>query len=907
MASQVLRDEPEEVRRQVEALVAHLETGDDPALDRGVLAIAPGLADGLGASADLPGLGVAAVGDRVGPYRLLEPLGHGGMGVVFLAERADHEFEQRVAVKLLSAPASSAAERARFLRERQFLAHLEHPSIARLLDGGVTERGVPYLVLEAVDGLPIDRHCDQNGASIERRLRLFLDVCDAVEHAHRRLIVHRDLKPANILVTTTHDGREAVKLLDFGIAHLVELDDDATRTLLHAFTPDYASPEQLRRERAGIPSDVYSLGVLLYRLLAGRLPHDTRHRRPSEVELLVCTVDPPPPSRARLGELPPRASARSDRQLARRLRGDLDNIVLRAMAKEPEQRYASVGDLARDLRRHLDGRPVEARAPTAGYRLRKFVRRHRLLVAAAVAVVGALALGLALAAIQAARATRERDVARREAAKAASVASFLAELFGAADPYAVERAEPTVRELLARGEERIGRELVPYPEVRADLLATMGRAYRGLGDYQAAERLTREALDLHRDAGHADPLAFGRALHDHANVRSALGDRDDAARHLDQAIEVLEDSGHAHSADMAGALISRARLESHYDDDLAERLYLKALDILERNEVSGSTPAILHELGGIYEARGDLEASLRLKTESLRMAAELHGPNHPSVHLMQGNLAVLHKLRGDLEEAERLARASIAGLEARLGAEHPDLASGLNNLGNLLLDQGRVQEAAPLVERAVRLGSIRPDDTYETVAYRVNLGTLRREQGRAQEALALYQEAGAFFRERLGAGHPAVARIDSLSAQALRLLDRGAEAEALLRGALALQETALHADHPDLAESRAALGGLLCERGDPESGLPQVLDGCAGSSLRPQEGPLRRAACSLELGLCRAAASEIRLAGRQLEEAAPLLAGALPAEHYLQERAQRLAVAIELARPARGVGPEGDG
>jgi eukaryotic-like serine/threonine-protein kinase len=880
-----VRDEPAEVRRQVEALLPHLDGKPDP-LDRGIGAIAPDLAATWNGGGAVP-----SAGDRVGAYRLLRLLGRGGMGVVFLAERADSEFEKRVAIKLL-ASSVFGSERARFLRERQLLAHLEHPSIARLLDGGVTDGGIPFLVLEAVEGEPIDRWCDMRNATVEERLRLFLAVCDAVQYAHKRLIVHRDLKPANILVT----GDGAVKLLDFGIARLLELADDeapvATRTLLHAFTPDYASPEQLRGERTAIPSDVYSLGVLLYRLLAGRLPYSTRGVGLTEALRIVVEIEPPPPSRAALEALDDEPQ-RSRLQRARRLRGDLDNITLRSLEKEPEQRYGSVGELARDLRRHLEGLPVEARAPTLGYRVRKFVRRHRVGVLAASAVAASLLLGLVLATFQARRAERQRGLAEREAAKADTVASFLIDLFDAADPYAREAEEPTLRELLARAEATIEARLGDQPEARADLLGALGRAYLGLADYAAADRLTGEALRLRRRLLAPGDPELAETLSDAARVRAAHEDVEGARALFEEAVATLE-TGWGDTEVLADALVGLARLE--LDDRSKEDLYQRALDSFARRGVEAHTSIaeILHERGMIEERRGHLAEAEALKLRSLEMTEALLGPHHPVVFQMQSNLAVLNRLQGDLEEAEHLSRSALDGLERRLGPNHPDLGDPLTNLGNLLLEQGRRDEAAAFIERAVLLGGARPASGYKTTAYQVNLATLRREQGRYEEAIELYQDASAYFRAELGADHRAVARLESLTAQSLRLLGRDRQAEALFRRSVAIQEMDPAADHRNLAETRGGLGGLLCEQGDVEGGAPLVEAAC--STLAP--GVLWQATCRIELATCRAAAGDRPSAERLLGEAGEMLRDTLPADHYLHARAARLG-----AEPSRGARP----
>jgi eukaryotic-like serine/threonine-protein kinase len=879
-AEAALGGQPESVRREVEALLPRLM---EPAevLDRGVQHAAPELGERLAEASWRSGPTIGA-GDRIGPYRLLRELGRGGMGVVYLAERADRQYDQRVAIKLVSSTSGTVAL-SRFLRERQFLADLQHPAIARLLDGGVTDGGDPYLVMELVEGRPIDRHCRHVDASVEERLAVFLDVCDAVQYAHRRLIVHRDLKPANILVT----DEGAVKLLDFGIARLLDPEDtgeSATRTVMRAFTPEYASPEQIRGERVGIVSDVYSLGVLLYRLLTERAPYQTTGVDPAEASRVVSEVEPQVPSRRILEEAEgPRAQ-----KLARRLRGDLDNIVLKALAKRPEERYADVAEFAADLRRHLEGRPVVARSATRAYRFGKLLRRHRLGVAAAAAILASLVLGLALTARQARQTAEERDRAQREATKAATVAAFLSELFDSADPYLSGSTEPSVRDLLDRGERRIAADLADHPEARADLLGAIGGAYRSLGDYARAQPLTEEALALHRALRAPDPSGLVRALLDHGRVRESHGDSEGARSLYSEAVDRLEASGSEPSLELAEGLAGLAGLRDLPSEE-KERLYRRALDIREQAG-SGADPEkahLLQNLAVVYEELGDLARATRLKREALRMTEESLGPDHPMVHILTSNLALAVWIQGDFAEAERLYRAAAAGLEQSLGRDHPDLANTYSSLGKLLLELGRRDEAAPFVETAALLGGAVPGESYSTSAQQVNVATLRREQGRTAEALTLYESALAYFRERLGVEHAAVARLESLMAQCLRIDGESARAERLFRRALTIQEQG-HPHDRALAETRRGLGGLLCARGTFREGAPLVERGCERIVATGGADPLRAAECLLDRASCRLAAGREDLGSRLLDEAEALLAGSLPDDHYLWDRARRI-------------------
>ncbi|MDH3745348.1 MAG: serine/threonine-protein kinase, partial [Acidobacteriota bacterium] len=482
--------EDDELRRRIESLLASSDRGTgliSGAIDR--------------AAADTTGPAVA--GERIGPYRLLEEIGSGGMGAVYLAERADEEFEQRVALKVVRAGALNPRIVERFLAERQFLARLDHPHIARLLDGGTTEAGVPYFIMEHVDGIPIDEYCDSKRLSTRERLELFRSVCGAVESAHRKLIVHRDIKPSNLLVTP-----EGVpKLLDFGIAKLVEPEAPGEALTVmgeRAMTPEYASPEQVRGEPVSTATDVYALGLLLYKLLSGRRAHRITSYQPSDVERIVCEAIPERPSTA-ITSIPaeepqtsgdgstvtPESIGRARRtvpaRLKKRLAGDLDNIVLMALRKEPERRYPSIEQLSEDIRRHLKGLPVLAHADSFGYRASKFVRRNAGGLTAAVLVFLSLAGGLVVSTVQAKR-------AKLEARHAAEVTDFLTGLLEVSDPELAQGREVPVREVLDLAAFRIEGELGDQPRVQARIGTLIGHLYHRIGQYEEADRLLSQAL-----------------------------------------------------------------------------------------------------------------------------------------------------------------------------------------------------------------------------------------------------------------------------------------------------------------------------------------------------------------------------------------------------------------------------
>ena len=502
------------LRAEVQALLAaHDDSG--------------GILDGNALNVAGPLISASPIRPRIGPYRVLREIGRGGMGVVYLAERDDGQYRRRVAIKLLRTSPDADELHRRFVAERQILASLNHPNIAQLVDGGVTDEHFPYLVMEYVNGVPITTFCDRQRLGIDERLALFRDVCAAVHHAHQNLVIHRDIKPNNILVT---DERR-VKLLDFGIAKLLNptlgpADQPITHTEWRVMTPEYASPEQVRGDSLSTASDVYALGVLLYELLSGRRPHRLTSGSPQELAEVIVQREPALPSAAVSRSEPARADATTadltpesiaaDRHLSverlgRRLQGDLDAIVMMALRKETARRYGSADLMWEDVQRHLDGLPVLAHRGTRWYRARKFVSRHRVEAIAAAIVTVALVTGASAAVRQAAVANRERDRAEQALDQSREVTDFLVRLFRTPAPPGASRDQVTARELLATGTARI-EELRAQPIVQAQMLDALGRVNRELGRFDDAERMLRRALQLRR-AQYGD---------DHAEVAASL-------------------------------------------------------------------------------------------------------------------------------------------------------------------------------------------------------------------------------------------------------------------------------------------------------------------------------------------------------------------------------------------------
>ena len=744
----------------------------------------------------------SAAGHRVGAYTLVSPIGHGGMGTVWLATRSDGRFDGHVAIKLLNLGLLGRAGEARFAREGQILARLRHPNIASLLDAGVAAMGQPYLVLEHIDGSHIDEYCQRLALDVRARVRLFLDVLAAVAHAHANLIVHRDLKPSNVLVTT---GGQ-VKLLDFGIAKMLGgaeappygADGGLASTTVQggpAFTPSYAAPEQLTGAAVTTATDVYSLGMLLYVLLGGSVPS----RGGTPAEWLASAVETELP---RLSTVVPNGQA---------IRGDLDNIVAKALKKRPGERYPSVSAMADDLGRYLRHEPVTARRDTVGYRTAKFLRRRRTAVGVAAAVVLSMT---SMAGFYTARLGTERDRARQEAVKSARVTELMISLLTGADPQQLARngGEPTVRALLDAGAERLAHDLRDQPAVRAELLTAIGRVYQRLGAYEKAAPLLEQAVAQGRARG-TDTAGFAQALNDFGVLRRERAD-------LKVATPLLEE-----------ALAMRRRLFGREHKDIAVTLV---------------------ELGRAYEDAGVPDRAEPLFREALAMRERIFGDAHKETATSKSALALLLWRRGDLVGAEPLFRQSLDTSRALLGDSHPNVATSWNNLGLILLDRGDAAGAEPMFRESLAIKRRVLGSTHATIAPSLNnlAGSLR-EQGRYAEARAAVEEAQRLTREQLGPAHPSLATYQVTLARIELAGGTRARAEALLRDALVRQQRAAPENDWRLAATRSWLAEALLRRGEYREALPLLQ--AAGRVLKDVPGRQGREAAATRTRLALAA------------------------------------------------------
>ena len=720
-------------------------------------------------SSDLDRRNSLPPGTRIGAYAVIREIGRGGMGAVYLAERADGQFAQRVAIKVLRMETEEVVRR--FGQERRILASLQHPSIARLYDGGVTEDGRSYFVMEHVDGVPIDAYCKERDLLVEQRLRLFIEVGEAVQQAHRSLVVHRDLKPANILVTASGE----VKLLDFGIAKLLEPDlasdaAPATRTTMRVMTPEYASPEQVRAEPVTTASDIYQLGLLLYELLTGQRAQRLQDSTMVELERAICDTQPVPPSL-----VVPRG------RLRKRLAGDLDNIVLMALRKEPERRYATAEQMVEDMRRHLARQPVRARPDTLGYRTGTFVRRHRGGVTAAAAVALVLA---GLVAFYTMRLAAERDRARLEAAKAAKVSELLTGLLTGADPFRTPDAkEPTVRNLLDAGAERIQKELAGEPELQAEMLNVIGRVYQQLGLHDKAKPLLEQAVALGRRGVGPESERMAQSLQNLGVLRREMGDLAASAPLLEEALAMRRRVlGPEHKA-VAQTLEDLAYVYQLRGDKTTEPLVREALAIRRKalGDEHRDTVSSLNDLGLLLLQKGDLAGAEPLLRQCVASNRKLLGEGHPDVATAMGNLALVLQAKGDHAEAESLIRQALSISRKALGDRHLDVGIKLNNLAKSLRLQGKYDEAAAALEEALQI--TRPalgNDHQRTIHFTVALALVRLEQGQARVAEPMLRHALQVRVRTLPADDTRLLHTKSVLGAVLTKLARYDEAERLL-------------------------------------------------------------------------------------------------------------------------------
>ena len=835
--------------------------GEDAALAEEILAMLA--ADETGAPLlierlvrDDGGVADPLIGSRIGPWQIVAPLGRGGAGAVYRVDRCDGQYEQAAALKLLAPGVLSRDAAARLAVERRILARLVHPNIARLIDGGLTGNGTPYLVMEYVDGQPITTYCDERDLGVDDRLRLFQVACSAVQHAHRALVVHRDLKPSNIYVSRGGD----VKLLDFGIAKLLEEDPLAqtpvTRTGLRTLTLAYAAPEQLRGDAVTTSADVYGLGVVLYELLTGIRPHAVQTMTPAEAERAILEEDPPAPS----------SVARP--ALARRVRGDLDRICLMALRKEAERRYGSVEQLATDVEHFLHSRPVAAQPATLRYRMGRFVRRNRVAVCVAALFVILLSAFAATAIVQGRQVAAERDRAQLERDKAQRVVKIIIDLFQAANPQAVpEGDKQTVGTFLEEAEQRVLSGLGDDLDLSATMKHVLGQMHDARSDFRRARPLLEQALAESRQAkgpddpetltiqGHLGSLLVGldelpaaRALLEEALERSIRT----VGEHHALTADALFVLGSAHGQEAGRpfferSLAIRRAVSAPGDPDLA--ITLNALAILDMNaQRFAEARALFDEAYGVTQATnggrntnalmvvsntavlltrtGDLAGAEEAHRKALALAIELRGPNSLAVATAYNNLATVYATQGKLEKAREHFQLAYERHVPLLGPTHSRTANAARNLGLTLLLLERPAEALPWMERSLRAyEATRGTDSRDTVSVRAQHAAVLSALGRHAEAITRLRVAAARLAELAPPeGHATVADAQMFLGRALFDAGRTAESEAPYRAALAFRARAA-GDPRSRASAECELARTLAAIGHPGEAR-ELLDRC---------------------------------------------------------------------------------
>ena len=755
-------------------------------------------------------------GARLGPFVVLERIGRGGMGVVYRGRRAESDFAQDVAIKLIRRGFDFDDVQARFLRERRILAKLEHPHLARFIDGGLAPDGRPWFALEFVQGETVTRWCDGRRLDLRARVRLFLDVCAAIQYAHSQLVVHRDLKPANILV----DAEGRAKLLDFGIAKLVGGDDEpgATLTLAGqqaALTPEYAAPEQFSGTAgAGVTSDVYALGVVLYELLGGALPYSLDRNDRAAMEHTVRQQPPQPLAQAITRDGATAASARLAERATglpayrREVAGDLERILGKALAKEPERRYATVQALADDLSDWLEGRPVRVSGHRPGYRLAKFIGRHRAAVAFAALAATGTAAGVVATVWQARQAIES-------ARHANAMRTWLVELFESGVPGSAAERVPDARTLIDRGAQRARSELRDQPMLQADMLATLGRIHNQLGLHAQAEPLLLQALEVRRTLGRERSPEAADVLLDLALVERRRQRLDAAAAHLREALAITIQHGdparEAAVRQLAGIV---SGLSGRTDEGVREAR--RAIDLLQQIErpAGSRTAAALNGLGVIlYQARRYDEALVPWR-DALALYKRLHGDTHVHVAGLCSNIGDALRELGRLDEAEAMLREAIA-VDARVYLQpDPAQATHLGNLAALLGSRDRFEEAEQLMRKALQIRSaLYGEGSPQAARSLINLGLALARQGKLEEGITVYRRAQAIFVDAPGEWRNERAYLHQNLAQGLSGVGDWIAAESEARAALALRLELEGEDGRETTEARAMLGSVLLASG----------------------------------------------------------------------------------------------
>jgi non-specific serine/threonine protein kinase/serine/threonine-protein kinase len=770
----------------------------------------------------------------IGQYKILSLLGEGGMGEVWLAKQTE-PVHRRVALKIIKLGMDTKQVLARLEAERQALAVMDHPNIASFFDGGATETGRPYFVMELVQGIPITEYCDTHRLNTDERLELFIDVCNAVQHAHQKGVIHRDLKPSNILVAVK-ESEPVVKIIDFGIAKA--LGHDLTeRTLVTRVgqivgTPDYMSPEQAEQSGLDVDTrtDVYALGVILYELLVGVLPFDFAAKADQVIRHAIRETEVSRPSTklTSLGDTQDtiaRYRRTTADALRRELRTDLDWIILRAMEKDRTRRYATANGLVLELERHLRNEPVQAHAPSSAYRAKKFVRRHRVGVAFAGVVAILLSLFAVGMSIQAVRISRERDRAEQEGAKAQAVNDFLRRMLASANPW-VEGRDVKVVDVLDQAAGEIDAVLGDQPGVESSVRTTLGRTYRELGLHGEADTQFGRALEAHQPLDPAGDWELATILNEIGVLRQLQGAFGVADSLFTEALEIREETqgrGHLFTAESLNNLctVKTARGDFLAADSLCREALATRRGILGDQHLDVAVTE--SNLANLLFQKGDLEEAATLFESALFTQQGAIGSDF-SVAMMMNNLAITYRHLERFSEAEPLYRESLEIKRRELGETHPQVAVAQNNLGVFLWQRGDLSEAEGLIREALASNRATYKDVNPEVSSNIqNLALILRDQGRLDEAEGFFRQTLAIDRQVLGDTHPDIARDFNNLGGLFMVAGRYSEAEAAFRESERIQMGNFPNDSWQVATARTLLGSCLIEQNRYEEAEPLVV------------------------------------------------------------------------------------
>jgi serine/threonine-protein kinase len=787
---------------------------------------------------ELLAAGQPLIGKQVGSYTIKEKIGEGGMGVVYRAERSDDEFAHRVAIKIIRHERATRENIRRFKHEQRILAGLNHPGIARLFDGGVTGDGFPYIIMEYVDGTPIDDYCHQQSCTLDHKIELFENVLEAVRYAHENLVIHRDLKPGNILVD--QDGN--IKILDFGISKLLEDEDDMelTQTGARLLTPRYAAPEQVRQENITTATDLYALGIVFYQLLSGEHPFDFAELSQYDVEQAILEQEAPRPS-AKI----------SSPKLQKKLQGDLDAIALKAIRKEPDKRYRVANEFLDDLKNYQTGLPVSAQEDSFNYRSQKFFKRHKQGVAIA---AGILLLVIGLTGFYTWRIAQQRDMAQLEAEKSAQISNFLMSLFKASKPDQSKGETITARMLLDEGQRR-AESLSEQPIVQARMLSLIGQVHMDLGNYTEADSLLQSALKKEEILGESDQKQKLDIMNNYADLMKRQGKYESADSILTKVLTLskryeipmqtaitLNDLGnlahlqsdfpkaeslHTKALNLrinlygnehkgVAASYNNIGLALHEQGQLteAEKYYLRGLELDKQihGELHSETTITMRNLGKLYLDLEQYKQADSFISKTVEINRKLLGDNHPRLAEDLNELAVMNARRGDYRAADSLFKEILSIQKATLAPDHPRIALTLNNLAWVVKKMDRIKVAEQYNREALAIARQRfGNEHFNTAIYTHNLANVLFNQEKYQEAKQLYRQSISSLRKVLPTNHVRISNPLYDLGRLLKKTGQPDQAEILLREALTIREDTLGTIHSQTALAQAALGNCLTD------------------------------------------------------------------------------------------------